>query len=72
MYFLLGRENKYCVNGKYTYCDFGGGVDPNETQLEKATNTGPGLAMVSLGKVSVTKYNGSPTDTAGSSVATAV
>jgi len=36
LYFLLGRENKYCVNGKYTYCDFGGGVDPNETQLETA------------------------------------
>jgi hypothetical protein len=36
LYFLLGRENKYCVNGKYTYCDFGGGVDPNETYLETA------------------------------------
>lgn len=48
------------------------GALANETQLEKATNTGPGLAMVSPGKVRVTKYNGSPTDTAGSSVATAV
>jgi hypothetical protein len=36
LYFLLGRENKYCVNGKYTYCDFGGGVDPKETYLETA------------------------------------
>lgn len=48
------------------------GALANETQLERATNTGPGLAMVSPGKVRVTKYNGSPTDTAGSSVATAV
>jgi hypothetical protein len=36
LYFLLGRENKYCVNGKYTYCDFGGGMDPNETYMETA------------------------------------
>lgn len=36
LYFLLGRENKYCVNGKYTYCDFGGGVDPKETYIETA------------------------------------
>lgn len=36
LYFLLGRENKYCVNGKYTYCDFGGGVDTNETYIETA------------------------------------
>jgi hypothetical protein len=42
------------------------------TQLEAVTNTGPGLDMVAPGKVSITKYNGSPTDTAGSSVATAV
>jgi hypothetical protein len=28
--------------------------------------------MVAPGKVSITKYNGSPTDTAGSSVATVV
>ena len=48
------------------------GALANETQLERATNTGPGLAMVSPGKVSITKYNGSPTDTAGSSVATVV
>lgn len=48
------------------------GALANETQLEKATNTGPGLAMVSPGKVRITKYNGSTTDTAGSSVATVV
>jgi hypothetical protein len=48
------------------------GALANATQLERATNTGPGLAMVSPGKVSITKYNGSPTDTAGSSVATVV
>ena len=50
----------------------GVGALGNATQLEKATNTGPGLDMVAPGKVSITKYNGSPTDTAGSSVATAV
>jgi hypothetical protein len=50
----------------------GVGALANATQLEKATNTGPGLSMVAPGKVTITKYNGSPTDTAGSSVATAV
>ena len=56
-----------CVNGA-----IGVGALGNETQLEGLTNTGPGLDMVAPGKVRVTKYNGSPTDTAGSSVATAV
>jgi hypothetical protein len=56
-----------CVNGVIPVGALG-----NATQLERATNTGPGLAMVSPGKVSITKYNGSPTDTAGSSVATVV
>jgi hypothetical protein len=56
-----------CVNGVV-----GVGALGNATQLEAATNTGPGLDMVAPGKVRVTKYNGSPTDTAGSSVATAV
>jgi len=56
-----------CVNGA-----IGVGALGNATQLENATNTGPGLDMVSLGKVKVTKYNGSPVDTAGSSVATVV
>lgn len=56
-----------CVNGA-----IGVGALGNATQLEGVTNTGPGLDMVAPGKVRITKYNGSPTDTAGSSVATAV
>ena len=56
-----------CVNGA-----IGVGALGNATQLEAATNTGPGLDMVAPGKASITKYNGSPTDTAGSSAATAV
>lgn len=56
-----------CVSGV-----IGVGALGSSTQLEAATNTGPGLDMVAPGKVQVTKYNGSPTDTAGSSVATAV
>jgi hypothetical protein len=56
-----------CVAGA-----IGVGALGNATQLETATNTGPGLDMVAPGKSSITKYNGSPTDTAGSSAATAV
>lgn len=56
-----------CVSGV-----IGVGAMGNETQLEGLTNTGPGLDMVAPGKVRITKYNGSPTDTAGSSTATAV
>jgi hypothetical protein len=56
-----------CVSGV-----IGVGALGNATQLEAATNTGPGLDMVAPGKVSITKYNGSPMDTAGSSVATVV
>ena len=56
-----------CVNGV-----IGVGALGNATQLEAATNTGPGLDMVAPGKARVTKYNGSPTDTSGSSVATVV
>lgn len=56
-----------CVNGV-----IGVGALGNATQLEGLTNTGPGLDMVAPGKVRITKYNGSSTDTAGSSVATAV
>jgi len=56
-----------CISGV-----IGVGALGNATQLEAATNTGPGLDMVSPGKVSITKYNGSPLDTAGSSVATVV
>lgn len=56
-----------CINGA-----IGVGALGSSTQLEAATNTGPGLDMVAPGKIRITKYNGSPTDTAGSSVATAV
>ena len=56
-----------CVNGVT-----GVGALGSATQLEAATNTGPGLDMVAPGKVRITKYNGSPMDTAGSSVATVV
>lgn len=56
-----------CVNGV-----IGVGALGSSTQLEAATNTGPGLDMVAPGAVSITKYNGTPTSTAGSSVATAV
>lgn len=48
------------------------GALANEKQLEAATNTGPELSLVALGKASITKYNGSPTETFGTSVATAV
>ena len=56
-----------CVNGA-----IGVGALGNATQLEAATNTGPGLDMVAPGRVTVTKYNGSVLNTSGSSVATAV
>jgi hypothetical protein len=56
-----------CVSGVT-----GVGALGSATQLEAATNTGPGLDMVAPGSVKITKYNGSPTSTAGSSVATAV
>ena len=45
-------------------------VDAGTVVGETATNRGPGLDMVAPGRVSITKYNGSPTDTAGTSVAT--
>ena len=50
----------------------GVGALGSPTQFEKVTNRGPGLDLVALGKVSVTKYNGSPTDISGSSGATVV
>ncbi len=56
-----------CVQGV-----IGVGALGSATQLEGLTNTGPGLDMVAPGKVNITKYNGSPTSTAGSSVATVV
>lgn len=33
LYFLLGRENKYCNNGAGKWCDFGGGIDDNEKNI---------------------------------------
>jgi hypothetical protein len=45
-----------------------GGVMVGET----ATNRGPGLDVVALGNIAITKYNGSPTDLAGSSGANVV
>jgi hypothetical protein len=56
-----------CVAGA-----IGVGALGNATQLEGLTNKGPGLDMVSPGRVSITNYNGYPIDTAGSSVATVV
>jgi hypothetical protein len=59
-----------CVNGA-----IGVGALGNATQLETATNTGPGLDMVALTGVKIPKYN-RPIQTAdsvyGSSVATAI
>ena len=60
------------VNGVGALANTVSGPFSSATQLEKATNKGPGLDMTAPGKVRITKYNGSPTDTAGSSVATAV
>jgi hypothetical protein len=50
----------------------GVGAMGSPTQFEKATNRGPGLDLVALGKVSITKYNGSQTDISGSSGANVV
>ena len=56
-----------CVNGVV-----GVGAMASLTQFERATNRGPGLDLLALGKVTVTKYNGSTTDISGSSGATVV
>jgi hypothetical protein len=50
----------------------GVGAMGSTTQLEKATNRGPGIDMVAFGKVTITKYNGSVIDISGSSGATVV
>lgn len=50
----------------------GVGALGSSTQFEKATNRGPGIDLVALGKVAITKYNGSPTDISGSSGANVV
>ena len=60
------------VNGVGALANTVSGPFASATQLEKATNRGPGLDMVAPGKVKITKYNGSSFDTAGTSVATAV
>lgn len=41
----------------------------NETTFEKASNRGPGVDGVAIGKTSITKYNGSPIDIYGTSAA---
>jgi Subtilase family len=56
-----------CVSGVV-----GVGALATATQLEAATNRGPGLDMVAMSGVQITKYNGSPAVAYGSSVATAV
>ena len=56
-----------CVSGV-----IGVGALGNQTQLEAVTNRGPGLDMVAFGRASITKYNGSPTDATGSSIANVV
>jgi hypothetical protein len=50
----------------------GVGALGSSTQFEKATNRGPGIDLVALGKVTITKYNGSITDISGSSGANVV
>jgi hypothetical protein len=50
----------------------GVGALATENLLEMSTNTGPGLDLVALTKVSVTKYNGFKTDIYGTSTATVV
>jgi hypothetical protein len=56
-----------CISGVV-----GVGALATATQLEAATNRGPGLDMVAMSGVQITKYNGSPAVAYGSSVATAV
>ena len=56
-----------CVEGA-----IGVGALYSLSQLEAATNRGPGLDLVAFGKISITKVNGSQYDLAGSSGATAV
>jgi len=61
-----------CVNGAIGVGAIGVGALGNATQLEAATNTGPGLDMVAPSGVTITKYNGSELKPSGSSVSTAV
>lgn len=41
----------------------------SDSAFEKVTNRGPGIDGVSIGKTAITKYNGSPIDVFGTSVA---
>lgn len=50
----------------------GVGALASSTAFEKATNRGPGLDLVAFGKISITKFNGSQYDLAGTSGATVV
>jgi len=50
----------------------GVGALGNATQFEAVTNRGPGLDLLALGKISITKINGSQYDLAGTSGATVV
>ena len=54
-----------CVTGV-----IGVGALGSETALEKATNKGPGLDLLAVSRVAVTKYNGSATSVSGTSSAT--
>jgi hypothetical protein len=46
------------------------GALANTSVFEKASNRGPGLDVVAVSKVDVTKFNGSPTSVSGTSTAT--
>ena len=59
-----------CVTGVIGVGSSSNTLDAGTIVGETATNRGPGLDMVAPGKVSITKYNGSQTDTSGTSVAT--
>jgi hypothetical protein len=49
-----------------------GGLVDKTDRLDPVTNSGPGLDMVETAKVTITKYNGSVTDSFGTSVSTAL
>jgi hypothetical protein len=49
-----------------------GGLVDKTDRLDPVTNSGPGLDMVETAKVSITRYNGSPSDSFGTSVSTAL
>ena len=61
-----------CVTGVIGVGSLSNTIDTGTAVGETATNRGPGLDMVAPGRASITKYNGSPTDTSGTSVATVV